>query len=226
VVAGAGLLLLLGAWVTAAGPVAIFARQSLDPSAPRRPAPGSDFEEWSNVPPPPDRIYASSDVSDAVVAVIVWGLKLAIVAIVAAVLFVIARELVRRARPTPAVEGPGGRVETLPEVLLEGASVRVAELQSGTPSNAIVACWMRLEAEVAAAGFRLDPSRTSTETTSEVLREYAIDERALRELAALFREARFSAHELTEAHRARAADALTALHVDLRRAAAKEALRA
>jgi hypothetical protein len=226
VVAGAGLVLLLGAWVAAAGPVAIFARQSRDPSAALRPAPGSDFEEWSNVPPPPDRIYTSSDLSEAVVAAIVWGLKLAIVAIVAVVLFLVVRELVRRVRPEPPVEAFGGRVDTLPELLLEGASVRVAELQSGTPSNAIVACWVRLEAEVAAAGFRLDPSSTSTETTTGVLREYDVDEDALRELAALFREARFSAHELSEAHRARAADALTALHVDLRRAAAREALRA
>ena len=85
---------------------------------------------------------------------------------------------------------------------------------------------MQLEAEVAAAGLRQDSSRTSTEVVATVLREYDVDEAALRDLAALFREARFSAHELTEAHRARARDALTIVHVDLRRAAAKEALRA
>ena len=222
--AGAALTLLLGAWVTASGPVALFARQTPGTGTTAR-APGSDFEQWSNVPPPPKKIYTSSDANEAVVAVIVWGLKLAIAGIVAAVLFVIAREIFRRAGPAPAPV-VGERIDTLPEVLLEGASARVAELQTGTPSNAIVACWVRLEAEVAAAGFRLDASRTSSETTTAVLREYDVDETALHELAGLFREARFSAHELTEAHRARAADALTVLHVDLRRAAAKEALRA
>ena len=222
--AGAALTLLLGAWVTASGPVALFARQTPGTGTAAR-APGSDFEQWSNVPPPPKKIYTSSDANEAVVAVIVWGLKLAIAGIVAAVLFVIAREIFRRAGPAPAPVA-GERIDTLPEVLLEGASARVAELQTGTPSNAIVACWVRLEAEVAAAGFRLDASRTSSETTTAVLREYDVDETALHELAGLFREARFSAHELTEAHRARAADALTVLHVDLRRAAAKEALRA
>jgi uncharacterized protein DUF4129 len=224
VLAGAALTLLLGAWVTASGPVALFARQTPGTGTTAR-APGSDFEQWSNVPPPPKKIYTSSDANEAVVAVIVWGLKLAIAGIVAAVLFVIAREIFRRAGPAPAPVA-GERIDTLPEVLLEGASARVAELQTGTPSNAIVACWVRLEAEVAAAGFRLDASRTSSETTTAVLREYDVDETALHELAGLFREARFSAHELTEAHRARAADALTVLHVDLRRAAAKEALRA
>lgn len=224
-VAGTGLTLLLSAWVAAAGPVAIFRRQSANAFFQGRPR-GSDFEEWSNVPPPPDKIYTSSDANEAVVAVIVWGLKLAIVGIVATVLFLIIREFLRRERPDAAEQGGVGRIDTLPEVLLEGASARIEGLENGTPTNAIVACWVQLEAEVAAAGLRQDSSRTSTEVVATVLREYEVDEAALRDLAALFREARFSAHELTEAHRARARDALTIVHVDLRRAAAKEALRA
>jgi hypothetical protein len=226
VVAGAALTLLLGAWVAAAGPVAIFARANLDPSGADRIGRQAPVEEWSNVPPPPDRIYYSSDANETVVAVIVWGLKLAIAAIVVTVLFLVGRELLARWRPEPPAPVSGGRLDTLPEVLLEGANARVEELRTGTPTNAIVACWMRLEQEVAAAGFHHDPSRTSTETTAAVLRDYDVDEAALRELAGLFREARFSAHALTEEHRARAADALTALHVDLRRAATREALRA
>ena len=84
---------------------------------------------------------------------------------------------------------------------------------------------MRLESAVAAAGCRPDEPRTSPEVTTEVFREFHVDEAHLRELAALYREARFSAHELTEEHRSRAADALTAVHVDLRRAVTREALR-
>ncbi|HEX5523581.1 MAG TPA: DUF4129 domain-containing protein [Pedococcus sp.] len=221
----AGTTLLLSAWVAAAGPVALFARQNADPVAARRP-PGSDFDQFSNVPPPPKKIYSSSDANETVVAVIVWGLKLAIVAIIAAVVFLIARELWSRRRAADVEQPEATGIDTLPEVLLEGAGARMAELRSGTPTNAIVACWMRLEAEVAAAGVRLSDSQTSTEVTATVLRDYTVDPSALNELAALFREARFSAHELTEAHRARAADALTAVHVDLRRAATREALRA
>lgn len=225
IVGGTGLTLLVSAWVASAGPVALFRRQNLSGFS-ERAAPGTDFEEWSNVPPPPKKIYTSADANETVVAVIVWGLKLAVVAIVATVLFLVARELWQRrpeAEPEPAA---GSSIDTLPEVLLEGATARMEHLETGTPTDAIVACWVRLEEEVAAAGLKEDRSRTSTEVVADVLREHDVDAGALAELAGLYREARFSAHDLTEAHRARARDALTTVHVDLRRAATKEALRA
>lgn len=224
--AGAGVTLLVGAWVASAGPVALFRRQNLSGFSERK-APGSDFEEWSNVPPPPKKIYSSADANEAVVAVIVWGLKLLIVAVVALVLFMVIRDLwQRRPQRLPDQAQAGGPLDTLPEVLLEGAVARMEELETGTPTDAIVACWVRLEEEVAAAGMKQDRSRTSTEVVARVLGQYAVDADALAELAALYREARFSEHALTEADRARARDALTTVHVDLRRAATKEALRA
>ena len=226
VLGGAGVTLLVGAWVASAGPVALFRRQNLSGFGERK-APGSDFEEWSNVPPSPKKIYTSAHADETVVAVIVWGLKLLIVAIVALVLFMVIRDLWRR-RPERLPDQAQGDapIDTLPEVLLEGAGARMEELETGTPTNAIVACWVRLEEEVAAAGLKEDRSRTSTEVVARVLGHYAVDADALAELAALYREARFSEHALTEAHRARARDALTTVHVDLRRAATKEALRA
>ena len=224
--AGAGVTLLVGAWVASAGPVALFRRQNLSGFSERK-APGSDFEEWSNVPPPPKKIYSSADANETVVAVIVWGLKLLIVAVVALVLFMVIRDLwQRRPQRLPDQAQAGGPLDTLPEVLLEGAVGRMEELETGTPTDAIVACWVRLEEEVAAAGMKQDRSRTSTEVVARVLGQYAVDADALAELAALYREARFSDHALTEADRARARDALTTVHVDLRRAATKEALRA
>lgn len=224
--AGAGVTLLVGAWVASAGPVALFRRQNLSGFSERK-APGSDFEEWSNVPPPPKKIYSSADANETVVAVIVWGLKLLIVAVVALVLFMVIRDLwQRRPQRLPDQAQAGGPLDTLPEVLLEGAVARMEELETGTPTDAIVASWVRLEEEVAAAGMKQDRSRTSTEVVARVLGQYAVDADALAELAALYREARFSDHALTEADRARARDALTTVHVDLRRAATKEALRA
>ena len=224
--AGAAVTLLVGAWVASAGPVALFRRQNLSGFS-ERTAPGSDFEEWSNVAPPPKKIYTSADANETVVAVIVWGLKLAIAAIVALVLFMVIRDLWRR-RPArvPDQATDAAPIDTLPEVLLEGAGARMEELETGTPTNAVVACWVRLEEEVAAAGLTEDRSRTSSEVVARVLGHYDVDADALAELAALYREARFSEHALSEAHRARARDALTTVHVDLRRAATKEALRA
>ena len=222
---GAVTTLFVGAWVASAGPVALFRRQNLSGFG-ERSARGSDFEQWSNVPPPPKKIYSSADANETVVAVIVWGLRLLIVAIVVTVLFLVVRELWQR-RPVPVEEPePGAALETLPEVLLEGAASRMEHLETGTPTDAIVACWVRLEEEVAAAGLKEDRSRTSSEVVADVLAEHDVDAVALAELASLYREARFSEHALTEAHRALARDALTTVHVDLRRAATKEALRA
>lgn len=224
-VTGALTTLFVGAWVASAGPVALFRRQNLSGFS-ERSARGTDFEEWSNVPPPPEKIYSSADADETVVAVIVWGLRLLIVAIVATVVFLVARELWQR-RPVRVAEPEAGPpMDTLPEVLLGGAMARLEHLETGTPTDAIVACWVRLEEEVAAAGLKEDASRTSSEVVADVLGEYDVDAQALAELAALYREARFSEHALTEAHRARARDALTTVHVDLRRAATKEALRA
>ena len=213
---GAVTTLFVGAWVASAGPVALFRRQNLSGFS-ERSARGSDFEEWSNVPPPPKKIYSSADANETVVAVIVWGLRLLIVAIVVTVLFLVARELWQRRPVTVDEPEAGAAVETLPEVLHPG---------TGAPTDAIVACWVRLEEEVTAAGLKEDRSRTSSEVVAEVLAEHDVDAVALAELASLYREARFSEHALTEAHRARARDALTTVHVDLRRAATKEALRA
>jgi hypothetical protein len=84
---------------------------------------------------------------------------------------------------------------------------------------------VRLEEEVTAAGLKENSARTSSEVVADVLADYDVDASALAELAALYREARFSEHTLGESHRARARDALTTVHVDLRRAATREALR-
>lgn len=226
VLGGAGVTLLVGAWVASAGPVALFRRQNLSGFS-ERTAPGAPYEEWSNVPPPPKKIYTSAHADETVVAVIVWGLKLLIAAIVVTIVVMVVRDLWSR-RPTalPDPAANGAPIDTLPEVLLEGAGARLEELRTGTPTDAIVACWVRLEEEVAAAGLKEDQSRTSSEVVERVLGKYAVDADAMAELAALYREARFSEHELTEAHRARARDALTTVHVDLRRAATREALRA
>jgi hypothetical protein len=225
-VGGAGLTLLLAAWVSASGPVGIFQRQNLDGFTVRDRIPGSDFEEGSNVAPPVEKVYSQPTPDDLLVSIILWGMRVLVVVVLAAVVFFIGRELWLRFRERDVIFEEAPRVEALPEVLLKGAEERVAELRMGTPDNAVVACWVRLEDEIAAAGLRKDDTRTSAELVSAVLSRYAVDPVALNELSALYREARFSAHQLTEEHRSRAADALTAIHVDLRRAAAKEMLRA
>jgi Domain of unknown function (DUF4129) len=124
-------------------------------------------------------------------------------------------------RPT-GLHRPPGPAEPLPDV---AAAVRDADaelhdaLRGGSPRNAIVACWVRLEAAVAAAGVPPRPADTSVELTKRVLAEHTVDGEAIGRLGELYREARFSTHELGEAHRQSAIAALAALQDELAAAA-------
>jgi hypothetical protein len=108
-----------------------------------------------------------------------------------------------------------GEFEVLPNIaaaVVEQAAAQRAALLDGAPRNAIVQCWLRLENDVAAAGLERDPADTSLEFTERVLARYTVDPEAIIELAALYREARFSDHLLEETHRRAALDALDRLH--------------
>ncbi|MEN9645684.1 MAG: hypothetical protein RL238_2353 [Actinomycetota bacterium] len=90
---------------------------------------------------------------------------------------------------------------------IETDTARLA-LHEGEPRNAIVACWMQLEAEASWAGLpRLD-HETSTEYVQRVIAVASVDAAPITELGALFREARFSEHDIDESHRAAAIAAL------------------
>jgi hypothetical protein len=97
------------------------------------------------------------------------------------------------------------------------AAEQRAALRRGRPRNAIVECWLRLEAAVAAAGVEREPSDTAAELTERVLAEHHVDRTALSALAALYREARFSDHEMGEDTRRAAIEALDTVHAQLRR---------
>jgi hypothetical protein len=92
------------------------------------------------------------------------------------------------------------------------AAVQRAALLDGAPRNAIVHCWLQLERDVAAAGLRRDPADTSLEFTERVLARYTVDSEAIEDLAARYREARFSDHQLDESDRDAALAALERLH--------------
>ena len=101
-------------------------------------------------------------------------------------------------------------------VLNADADAQRAALQRGSPRNAIVECWLRLEAAVVAAGVARDPADTSTELTVRVLATYHVDPVAIERLAALYREARFSDHPMGEDARRAAIEALDDVHDGLR----------
>jgi hypothetical protein len=103
----------------------------------------------------------------------------------------------------------------LAESMVADARGQREMLASGSPRNAIVACWHRFEEQAAAAGVRRQPWETSSEFTLRVLDRLAADDTAVLRLAELYRDARHSDHEITEANRHSAAQALDAIHRSL-----------
>jgi len=115
--------------------------------------------------------------------------------------------------------------DVLPDVaatVVHEAAAQRAALLGGMPRNAIVRCWLRLEGDVAAAGLLRNSADTSAEFTERVLGRYTVDSEAIQELAALYREARFSQHPLDESARRAALDALGRLHQALSAASTEE----
>lgn len=91
-----------------------------------------------------------------------------------------------------------------------------AALSRGQPRNAIVACWMRLESDIAAAGSPRSGAETSAEYVERIVAEASVDPFAISDLAALYREARFSDHALIDADHADAFAALSRVEAGLR----------
>ncbi len=109
---------------------------------------------------------------------------------------------------------------SLPEVTDGNLDIDLSDARSalsvGRPSNAIIACWIRLEADVAAAGWPRSGAETSAEYTERIVATASVDPNAICELAALYREARFSDHMLNDTDRASAIAALSRVETGLR----------
>lgn len=119
--------------------------------------------------------------------------------------------------PIPAQVVTSPPPTDLPSAVVEDAAAQEEVLAHGTARNAVVACWLRLEAAAGAAGLARLPAETSSEFTERILAGHAVDPSSIAELAGLYREARFSRHDMGEPQRARALAALRALHDDLGR---------
>ncbi|GAW52300.1 MULTISPECIES: DUF4129 domain-containing protein [unclassified Nocardioides] len=96
--------------------------------------------------------------------------------------------------------------------MLADAQEQRRTLLEGSPRNAVVACWHRFETQGGAAGVERRPWETSSEYTLRMLDLVDAYEPAVSRLGALYREARFSEHELTEADRQDAIEALDTIH--------------
>ena len=191
-------------WITPPGdvrPPPILTGEPLDPVGPQGSLPRGDTHHWSGV------FFQ------------LLGVLLIVLAATVAVRIVRAGmwpRLRRRGKRQRSVR----QVTALPEVperelAIDVEAARVA-LAAGSPRNAIVACWMQLERDAAAAGLPSDAAETSTEYVERMVAASSVDPAPIRELAALYREARFSRHELGDDHRTRALAALNRVEAVLR----------
>ena len=126
----------------------------------------------------------------------------------------------RRPEAPPEVDFDVLPAQQVARALSEDLDAQLDAVAGGSPRNGIVRCWLRLEQSVAEAGLPPQRYETAAEFTVRVLHRLDLDPRAIGELAGLYREARFSEHELGEDARTAARAALEQLHEDLRRVGA------
>ena len=110
-----------------------------------------------------------------------------------------------------------GSAQQVTEVIAEDAVEQRHELEvGGEPRNAIVECWHRFEMQAGRAGIERRTWQTTSEFVLGLLDLVGADRGAVARLADLYREARFSDHPMTDAHRAEALAALDEIHHSLR----------
>ena len=129
------------------------------------------------------------------------------------------RDAVRERRGEPDPETTGFAVVDTPErlarALSEDADRQRSLLAEGSPRNGIVQCWHRFEQLAEEAGLGRRVWETPGEFALRLLTTVDADEDAAYSLTLLYREARFSHHELEESAREDALDALVTIQLGL-----------
>jgi hypothetical protein len=110
--------------------------------------------------------------------------------------------------------------------LSDAVDAGLAAMDTGTATDAVIACWVALEDAAASAGVARQPAETPSEFTVRVLAVGGISAPELTRLAGLYREARYSSHGSSEGARAEARTALTRLRDELAAAKAAKAAEA
>lgn len=112
-----------------------------------------------------------------------------------------------------SVEAEGERLRA--ERLAEAVETGLAQVETGTPDDAVIACWVALEQAAAAVDLNRQPAETAAEFTTRVFGDSKASYDDLEALAALYREARYSRHVSSEAARSAARTILRRLQRDL-----------
>ena len=154
-----------------------------------------------------------------------WVIRIAALVCALWLLFLGVRAFLRylaERKPRPRPKGPEyvdfdvlDDLEPLVEEMREDADAQFELLLGGHPRNAIVACWDRFEEQAERVHASRKQWETSSEFTLRLLDAVSADADAVSRLEALYREARFSEHEIDEGRRQAAVDALRTIHATL-----------
>jgi Domain of unknown function (DUF4129) len=156
--------------------------------------------------PPPD---ASTNDPEAYQAEFSWIPVVVVVSLaaVAIMAYVLAS---RRRRPLR-------EAEAVAEELAAELDETVDDLRAEPdPRRAVIAAYARLERALGAVGFPRAGSETADEYIARILRDLDVGERPTRRLTDLFTQAKFSQHEVDDAMRERAIEALVEVRDALR----------
>lgn len=222
------LVVVLAAWAASIGPSGVLTGAGPSPVGTPTDSRSVDAGARASVPPQPEPEHHTP--GWVRVAAFVLDLAVAVLAVYLILRYLAAplgrfavrrrRERLRRRRLGPAADEDFtvlDPVRAVAEQMLADAGAQREELLAAdTPRNAVVVCWHRFETQAAAAGVARQPWETSSEYTMRVLDLVDAHQPAVSRLGALYREARFSEHELTEAHRREALEALDAIHRTVR----------
>jgi hypothetical protein len=115
----------------------------------------------------------------------------------------------RRAEP-PEVDD-----EVTPRPLAEAVAAGLRELDQGGAGEGVVACWVLLERSAADAGTHRAAPDTASELVGRLIDRHPVSSGPLLRLADLYREARYSRHQLPESARTEARAALEQLRAEL-----------
>ena len=219
VLAAVGLMLLLVTWAATIGPQQVMRDEgnpptypSLTPSASSSGEPtGQDAQATGNgqngVLSPAVAVVASLLAAVVILAVLLTAIR-----------WLLTRDWRRKQRdpdPDEVAFDPLDAPALLAEKLAAGARGQREALATGSPRNAIVACWHSFEELAEGAGVHRQSWETSSEFTMRVLDTLSADGAAVLRLAELYRDARHSEHDITEANRRSATEALDAIHRSL-----------
>lgn len=218
-VAGVVLVLLLMVLAARSGPSGVVHGTAHDPVF-HAPRPSStDTSSAGSTPAPPVRLpQGQSSVPGA--PVIGTIIRYALFAWLLVLVFRVVRwawqDLQARRRPEPRVPDIDFDVLADPVPLIDEMRRDSREhfelLLGGSPRNAIVACWDRFEEQAERAGIARRPWETPSEFTIRLLDAASADSAAVTRLSALYGEARFSTHPITEDQRHQAFEALQRIH--------------